>query len=226
MEWLHDLKGAVFFLLLALLLAYGTYQTAGVVLNTDIPVVAVVSNSMSHQLEKDCVVQDRSGSCLQYSNNWNICGNTVNTHQSLNFTQYWHYCKGSFKNVNISKTQFKNFPVSHGFQRGDLLIIRGADRYTEGDVIVYTLPSTMQTDESGCQTFARGLRQRGIGKVVHRIVEKTDSGFRTKGDHNQPIDDCTLQKKHFSGEVAFVVPKVGYLKVLPAEILSRILGFL
>ncbi|MDY6774324.1 MAG: signal peptidase I [Candidatus Nanohaloarchaea archaeon] len=46
------LKNDVAFVVVALLLAYGIYQTAGLALNTEVPVVAVTSGSMEPTLHR------------------------------------------------------------------------------------------------------------------------------------------------------------------------------
>ncbi len=48
MKFPKNIKTAFLFIILAILLAYGAYNTAGIALNTNIPVVSVVSNSMKH----------------------------------------------------------------------------------------------------------------------------------------------------------------------------------
>lgn len=49
---MEELKDEVFFVLIALILAYGLYTTIGLALGTEIPVVAVTSGSMEPQLQR------------------------------------------------------------------------------------------------------------------------------------------------------------------------------
>ncbi len=55
------IKSNVFFLLVAVLLAFGLYQTLGTALGTDVPIVTVVSPSMEPALERGDLIIVREG---------------------------------------------------------------------------------------------------------------------------------------------------------------------
>jgi len=92
-----------------------------ILLSTDLPMVAVVSDSMYHGPN---------------DNYRTLCGVKVDRYQ--NFTNFWDICKSQYDKFNITKEQFKEFPASNGFDVGDMPIIRGVDEYKVGDVIVYS----------------------------------------------------------------------------------------
>lgn len=55
-EFIDEWEQTIFFLLTMVLLAFGLYQTAGIFLNTDVPIVTVVSNSMAPQFERGDII--------------------------------------------------------------------------------------------------------------------------------------------------------------------------
>ena len=83
----------------------------------------------------------------------------------------------------------------------DLIIVRRADEYSVGDVVVY--------------------RSGGMS-VVHRVVSADDKTVVTKGDANN-IADTPVSPSDISGKVVASLPKGGYvvnfLRSLPGVIL-------
>ena len=71
---------------------------------------------------------------------------------------------------------------------GDLVIVHREKEYRVGDIVVF---------DSG------GL------SVTHRILEKAQEGFVTKGDANNVPDKELLSENHIIGRVAGVIPMVG-----------------
>lgn len=71
---------------------------------------------------------------------------------------------------------------------GDLVIVHREKEYRVGDIVVF---------DSG------GL------SVTHRILEKAQEGFVTKGDANNVPDKELLSENHIIGKVAVVIPMVG-----------------
>ena len=71
---------------------------------------------------------------------------------------------------------------------GDLVIVHREKEYRVGDIVVF---------DSG------GL------SVTHRILEKAQEGFVTKGDANNVPDKELLSENHIIGRVAVVIPMGG-----------------
>lgn len=147
-------------LLIVAILYFGIKGAMILFLRTEMPMMAVASNSMKHD----------DGSWRNY-------------YEAENYDP-------------------SNFPIQGGFERGDLLIIRGVNSREDvsiGDVIVYEV----------------GAGQR---PVVHRVAENlVDSEgqvyFRTKGDANSNLDQWHVRPSDIIGEVAFVIPNLGYLSL-------------
>ncbi|MFQ6120303.1 MAG: signal peptidase I [Methanosarcinales archaeon] len=108
------------------------------------------------------------------------------------------------KNLGYNRSYIDSWPIAYGFLIGDMPIVQGSSEYKIGDVIVYSIPGQKVP-------------------VIHRIIKiNSDGTFQTKGDHNpqQLPFEFSIKKEWIHGKVVFVVPKLGYLKV----IVSRIWG--
>ncbi|MDI6798717.1 MAG: signal peptidase I [Candidatus Aenigmarchaeota archaeon] len=108
------------------------------------------------------------------------------------------------KNLGYNRSYIDSWPIATGFSIGDLPIVQGSGNYSVGDVIVYSVP---------------GQRV----PVIHRIIKiNPDGSYMTKGDHNPSLlpFEHSVKKEWVHGKVIFIIPKLGYFKV----IVSRLLG--
>lgn len=90
------------------------------------------------------------------------------------------------------------FPIQKGFERGDLVVVRGVSSPSEikvGDVVVYQ-------------------RNPNMIPVVHRILAILENGkfFVPKGDAN-PSPDSPISFEMVRGKVVGVVPNLGWLSL-------------
>ena len=79
------------------------------------------------------------------------------------------------------------YPV---IESGTFIVIKQEQEYFLGDII--------------------GFENQDNKNVVHRIVEKTDEGFITKGDNNKRNDPGVTPFNKVIGRSIFVIPYVGY----------------
>lgn len=91
----------------------------------------------------------------------------------------------------------------------DLVLVKHFEEYDINDIIMF---------------------DSGTSFVTHRIIDKTEEGFITKGDANNVEDDWRIKENNIVGKVIFVIPQIGlilnYFKT-PLGIFSLILiGFL
>jgi len=177
--WKEDslLSWAVSIALSFIIIKFLIYPGMGFVLGTNLPVVAVISESMEHNGDFDSWWSSQAtcsyGRCTQAD---------------------WYAEK------DISKDDFLNFPMRSGFDKGDIIILRGADyeNLHIGEVIV----------------FQSGLAY----PIIHRVVEKDDV-ISTKGDHNtKQITDPKLNEKYISkdkliGRAWLRIRWLGYIKI-------------
>ena len=75
-------------------------------------------------------------------------------------------------------------------ESGTLIIVQPDVPYLLGDVIAF-------------------VNEDGIN-VVHRIVEKNDEGFVTKGDNNVRNDKDIVPQDDIFGRAVFLVPYLGF----------------
>lgn len=77
----------------------------------------------------------------------------------------------------------------------DLVVNHKEEIYRIGDVITF---------------------QKGENLVTHRIVDRTEEGFVTRGDKNNSNDKKAVSENNIVGKVVFIIPKtglvIGYLK--------------
>lgn len=78
--------------------------------------------------------------------------------------------------------------MSDSIEVNDMVVIHRQEGYEIGDVV------TFETDGS---------------LVTHRIIDRTDRGFVTKGDANNSPDLDPVQQEQIVGRVILVVPKIG-----------------
>jgi hypothetical protein len=107
------------------------------------------------------------------------------------------------KNMGYNKTYIDSWPIKNGFSIGDMPIVKGSDDYKVGDVIVYDAGQS--------------------APIIHRIIKiNADGTYQTKGDNNpgQLQYESSVKKSQIQGKVIFVVPKLGWFKV----IISKIVG--
>ncbi|MEM5793945.1 MAG: hypothetical protein QXD54_02155 [Candidatus Aenigmatarchaeota archaeon] len=126
------------------------------------------------------------------------------------------------KKFGYNRSYIDSWPVNKGFGIGDLPIIQGSKDYKVGDVVVFSVP---------CES----------SPIIHRIVYINEDGsYQTKGDHNpDQITKCcgiekqvcytekSISKDQIHGKVIFIIPKLGYFKVIASEIFEgvrRVLG--
>ncbi len=158
----------LFYIVSGIIIAFVFSKFLAVVLATNYPVVAVVSESMQHD--------------------------------NPNVTHY----QWLEKNLGYNKSYIDSWPIAKGFKRGDMPIVKGDGEYKIGDVIVYSLPSSPVP-------------------IIHRIVVvNADGTYQTKGDNNsgQNPYEFSVRKAQIHGKVIFIIPKLGYFKV----VFSRAIG--
>lgn len=167
-----------------IILAFVAHLVLGLIFATNLPVVAVVSGSMYHGVESE-------PSC-QYC----VCGKNLPNYQN-NFDNWWDTCKDPYLSVGITKEQFESFPIKDGFNVGDMPIIQGSANYKVGDVVVYNAGQS--------------------APIIHRIIKiNSDGTYQTRGDHNsgQLPYETSVKKEQIEGRVIFVVPYLGWFKVI------------
>lgn len=72
---------------------------------------------------------------------------------------------------------------------GDLILIKQYDNYEIGDIITFK-------EENGF--------------ITHRIIDKNNEGYVTKGDFNNKEDDNIVSSNNIIGKVVHIFPTIGH----------------
>ncbi|MFW5872198.1 MAG: signal peptidase I [bacterium] len=171
------------------LIKFIIYPFLGLIFATPYPIVAVVSGSMEHHGSFD---------------DWWESPTLLNNGRSTQEEYYGKY--------GIDRNNFLMFPFSNGFNTGDIMVLRGADKENidVGDIIVF--------------------RAREGEPIIHRVIEKNINGesvtFRTKGDNNPMSYDFESEIPYESviGKAIFRIPYLGYVKIWFFGLIDLIMG--
>ncbi len=131
-------------------------------------------------------------------------------HGGFAFDDWWRLNEAYYKNLNISKTEFSTYFLLNGFNKGDLMVLKGAKNVSRGDILVF-----------------RGDRNQPI---IHRVVvARRENGtlfIQTKGDNNlgSRFDEIGIPEENFIGKAAFRVPYLGWFKLILVESFSFLTG--
>ncbi len=178
----------------------------GFVMGTSLPLAGVESSSMDHQIAKDDFGK------------YGLCGEPYSADEKkyLDFDEYWERCGEWYENNGIEKEEFKDFPLSNGFRKGDIVVVWGRFKPKIGDIII----------------FKPNEQSSAPRPIVHRIVEiREDSNekiYETKGDHNQEqltfgnniynTDETNIKEEQIIGKVFFKIPLLGWFKIWVMEL--------
>lgn len=175
------------------LIKFIVYPGLGFILQTTHPVVAVVSESMEHGMNRNL-------------NSYMLCDKSFSQKERINYDGYWEACGKWYEdNFKITKEQFGEFSFKNGFNKGDIMVLKGAKpgNIEVGDVIVFT--------------------SKKPDPIIHRVVNKWEKKgeyyYHTKGDHNRVsikdtlIDETNIHQSQVIGKAVFKVPFMGYIKI-------------
>src|SRR3989344_1025688 len=163
-----------------LIIKFLLYPALGWALGTPVPIVAVVSGSMEH-----------TGNFDAYWNN-PICCDQSCTQKAIPGEYY--------EGVNITNQDFRKFDFVNGFNKGDIMILTGAETVEQGEVLVYL---TNRPDP-----------------IIHRVIDIQSEGgsniFKTKGDNNCASGDFeqAIPETHVLGKAEWRIPFLGWVKIL------------
>jgi signal peptidase I len=199
--WNEDsiLSWIVNILLAFLIIKFLVYPGIGLAFGTDLPVVAVISESMDHQMTSKCTkIQAATGKCVEYK--YELCGKLYDDKERFGFEEYWNVCGQWYLDRGITPQTFNSYPMNKGFSKGDIILLKGVtfEELEVGDVLVYQSKLTYP--------------------VIHRVVLKNDL-IETKGDHNvdqiqnAPLNEKYISKDQIIGKAWIKIPYLGYVKI-------------
>lgn len=118
-------------------------------------------------------------------------------HNGMDFNSWWEENGQWYEERGITKTEFEDFRYTNGFNKGDIMFLKGveAKNIKVGDVLVYETSSYSNP-------------------IIHRVVEVRNGDFITKGDNNnkedKPVSPNQIEK---TGIAVFRLPLLGWIKI-------------
>ena len=115
--WKDDslLSWIVNVILAFLIVKFLIFPGLGLIFNTQLPVVAVISCSMEH----------------------NVPGSDPCSLKHVNLDDFWKYKGKWYEDNGITKIEFENYPMKDGFNKGDIIFLYGSEKIRKGDIIVF-----------------------------------------------------------------------------------------
>ncbi len=128
-------------------------------------------------------------------------------HHMLNFDDWWSQHSAWYENAGLSKDTLYNAKFKNGFNKGDIIVLKGLrpEKVKKGDVIVY---STTR------------YKYPIIHRVVNIINDNNSINFETKGDNNPVKDPETVQSSKMLGKAIFRIPLLGWIKIIFTKIIG------
>ncbi len=136
-------------------------------------------------------------------------------HQGQDFDMWWGLHNSYWVDNGWKKEEFMNWSFKNGFNKGDIMIIKGIESkgIKVGDVVVYE--SNMFRNP-----------------IIHRVTgTRFDNGtkkyhFTTKGDNNEYADSREVSEDQVkrTGKAIARVPLLGWIKIFVVSILERVIG--
>lgn len=132
-------------------------------------------------------------------------------HRDYSFNDWWENNWKDYDRYHIKKEDFSQFRFKNGFNKGDIMVIYGAEPkdIKVGQVIVYR--STQSSNP-----------------IIHRVVSVEEAGedyyFTTKGDNNQAADQDRVGKEQIkdTGIAIIRIPYLGWIKIIFTEFISSL----
>jgi signal peptidase I len=128
-------------------------------------------------------------------------------HNGMDFDSWWEENKEWYEERGIYKEEFQEYGLKNGFNKGDVIVLRGAKKVERGDTVVYL---NEYTDLLGSYP------------VIHRVtfINDTDNSMEVKGDNNDRPDQWAVNEDELQGKAFFKIPYIGWLKIWFAEIVA------
>jgi len=127
------------------------------------------------------------------------------------FDEWFNAQADFYEKIGISKDNFATFPFKNGFNKGDIMILKGVkpEDVDIGIVIVF--------------------KDGKPDPFIHRVASKWNNKgyhFQTKGDNNPVsikttyLDETDIKEEQLIGKAVFRIPFLGYVKIWFVELLK------
>ena len=169
-----------------LLIRYLVYPVLGIILGTNFPLVAVISESMEHGLYED-----------------KLCGKEFKFFYE-SFDNYWSACGSWYEEHGIFKEVFLDFPFLNGFDKGDVIILWRAklENLQVGDVLVFQ----SNKPQPIIHRLVRIWQEEG------ETFYQTKGDHN--GNSFTPIQETKIEESRILGKGMVRIPYLGWVKIL------------
>jgi len=173
-----------------ILIKFVVYPLLGLILGTNFPLVAVVSESMEHGLHDDI-----------------LCGQVFEDYPE-SFDQYWRVCGSWYEQNGITKEQFKQFPFRNGFDKGDVIILWRANPQNIhlGDVLVFQGSKPQPIIHRVVKTW----EEEGLNYYQTK-------GDHNSASINGPYGETRIVSNRIYGKGVLRIPYLGWVKILVVD---------
>lgn len=210
-----------YFILLAVLLAFGTLQTTGAVLETDKPVVTVVSTSMCPDMQVGDILFVKGTSYDQINEDDIIVYNVPDRVEfSVDNSSYILEMNGSKASATTELGEVELLEVHPARDRSKdqvMLSVNG----TALEKALIEGKSYQILDHNLRIDYATDLPPGDI-PIVHRVIEKNDEYLETMGDANsgQLEFETKVEPDQIHGKVFFKIPRLGLVKLWTMDLMG------
>ena len=124
-------------------------------------------------------------------------------HEGMSFDTWWADNGPWYEQNGISKAEFEQFSMKNGFNKGDVIVLKGRESYEVGDILVY---------QSSFHPYP----------IIHRAtyINEDENTFVLKGDNNADMDPSEVSIEQVEGEALLRVPWIGWVKLIFVEIIG------
>ena len=205
-----------YFLALALILAFGTIQTTGTTLNTERPVVSVISCSMypEYNVGDILIVDGQEYEDIEVGNvaiykvpdrvDFSVNGNNFTLEENSP-----HYNRS----VSTAIGEIELLEVKPNLKNGnDKVLLSIGDRRVRGSEKLGINSNEIKLHKISGHPYP----------IVHRVIDKKPDRLETKGDANKQQLDFESDVRPFQiyGTTAFKIPRVGAIKLLIMDLVG------
>jgi signal peptidase I len=168
-----------------LVIRYILYPLLGIILGTQFPIVAVISESMEHRLD-----------------NKQICGKSLDEFQE-SFINYWEMCGEWYEELGITRKEFQSFPLRDGFDKGDVIILWRAKKVKVGDILVFRGNRPQPIIHRVIKIYE---------KDNHTFYET--KGDHNSDSIKNSLEENKIGKERVYGKGILRIPYLGWIKIL------------
>ncbi len=137
-------------------------------------------------------------------------------HHPGGFDEWWMENEDFYLKHNITKFDFQTYSFRNGFNKGDIMVLSGADPATlkKGTVLVYWSGKPYP--------------------IIHRYIGKNEENnvtyLQSKGDNNPAmvrtfdLDEYRIPPERVVGKAILRIPYLGYVKIWAVDLYGFLIG--